>query len=364
MKSRVAVLGACGTSGFAWIAQSVLCSLTDHPFFDVVAMVAEEKDQEGKIFGESLQGWYEERPLLASYQELPILPADGQVLRAKAGVDLVISALPGYLSQRLDTQLAASGMPVVSESPGLREVPNIPLITPEINANHLDIIPQQQAYNGWNQGFIVANPACTITILALPLKPIMDHFGIKRVILVTLQALSGAGPTGIPGMGIVDNLIPYIKLEEEKVTLEGKKIMGEVSGDEIRPAHFPISATCTRLPITDGHTGAVFVECEKPVSVEQAAAVMAEFKGVPQALNLPSAPANPILVTDLPDRPQPRLDRMADGGKAVTVGRIRLDDALPNGLKFVVTGHNRFRGTFGNTMMIAELLHQQGFLSS
>lgn len=252
MKSRVALLGACGTTGFTWIAQSVVCCLQDHPYFDLVAMVAEKEDQEGKSFRDCIQAWYEEHSLQDSFLDLPMLPADGHTLREEAGVHLVISALPGNLSKKLDTQLAASGMPVVSESPGLREVQNIPLITPEINADHLAIIPQQQAQNGWDRGFIVANPACTITILALPLKPIMDHFGIKRVILVTLQALSGAGPTGIPGMGIVDNLIPYIKLEEEKVTYEGKKIMGEVSGDEIKPAKFPISATCTRLPITDG----------------------------------------------------------------------------------------------------------------
>lgn len=364
MKSRVAVLGACGTSGFAWIAQSVLCSLKDHPYFDVVAMVAEKKGQEGSTFGESMLGWYEERTLHDSYRTLPILPADGKVLRDKVGVDLVISALPGQMSKRLDTQLAATGMPVISESPGLRDVPNIPLITPEINADHLAIIPKQQAHNGWDRGFIVANPACTITILALPLKPLIDHFGIERVLLVTMQAISGAGHAGIPGLEIIDNLIPYIKMEEDKVTLEGQKIFGQISGDEIRNAPFPVSATCTRVPIIDGHTGAVFVECSNPVSVEDVATVMAEFHGLPQELGLPSAPERPILVTDLPDRPQPRLDRTADGGKAVTVGRIRLDEALPNGIKFVVSGHNRFRGTFGNTVLIAELLHRQGYLSS
>lgn len=364
MKSRVAILGACGTTGFAWIAQSVLCSLVDHPYFDVVAMVAAKKEQVGRPYGECFIEWYEQRTLHESYRELPMLPADGKVLRDKAAVDLVISALPGNLSKRLDTQLAATGMPVISESPGLREVPNIPLVTPEINADHLAIIPQQQAHNSWDRGFIVTNPACTITILALPLKPILDHFGIERVILVTLQAMSGAGPTGISGMSIIDNLIPYIKLEEEKVTTEGRKIFGQVSDDGIENASFPVSATCTRLPIIDGHTGAVFVECSKPVSVEDVAAVLADFQGLPQELDLPSAPKRPVLVTDLPDRPQPRLDRTADGGKAVTVGRIRRDEALPNGIKFVVTGHNRFRGTFGNTVMLAELLHRQGYLSS
>jgi aspartate-semialdehyde dehydrogenase len=364
MKLRVAVLGACGTTGFAWIAQSVLCSLKDHPYFEVAAMVAEENDQEGKTFNQSMYAWFEDRAYHESYRKLKMFPADGRILRQEAGIDLVISALPGPLSKKLDTRLAASGMPVISESPGLRDVPNVPLITPEINPEHLQVISTQKTQNGWDNGFIVANPACTITVLALPLKPIHDHFGIKRVLLVTLQALSGAGPAGIPGIDIIDNLIPYIKLEEEKVTSEGKKLFGELSGDEIKPAAFPISATCTRLPITDGHTGAVFVECGRPVSVEEAASVMSEFEGIPQALKLPSAPIKPVIVTDLPDRPQPRLDRMADHGKAVTVGRIRVDDALQNGLKFVVTGHNRFRGTFGNTIMIAELLYRQGYLSS
>jgi aspartate-semialdehyde dehydrogenase len=363
MKSRLGILGACGSSGFAWIAQSVLCSLEDHPYFEVVGMVSENQGQEGSTFGESMAGWYEERPLQEAFKELPMLLPDGKVLREQLGIDLVISALPGYLSKVLDTQLAASGMPVVSESPGLRDVPNIPLITPEINPDHLEIISEQQKSNGWERGFIVANPACTITILALPLKPLLDHFGIQRVILATMQAISGAGHAGIPGLDIIDNLIPYIKLEEEKVTTEGQKIFGNVFGGEIKNAEFPISATCTRLPITDGHTGAIFVECSQPVSVNEAASVMREFSALPQELGLPSAPVRPLIVTDRLDRPQPRLDRYTDAGRAVTVGRIRPDEALTNGIKFVVMGHNRFRGTFGNTILLAELLHKQGYLS-
>jgi aspartate-semialdehyde dehydrogenase len=329
---------------------------------DLVGFVAQREEDEGKQFADALVDWYEDRPISPGVEKLPVMPADGGVLREMWDVQMVLSALPSSLSRQLDTQLAATGMPVVSESPGLRDEPDIPLITPEINPEHLKLIPIQQGGRGWDRGFIVANPACTITILALPLKPILDAFGIERVLIVTLQAMSGAGPSGIPGMGIVDNLVPYIKLEEEKLSSEGRKILGDLEDGRVSAANFEISSTCTRLPITDGHTGAVFVQCSRSVTVDQAAEAMAAFRGLPQELGLPSAPEMPIIVTDVQDRPQPRLDRGIGDGKVVTVGRIRLDQALPNGIKFVVTGHNRRRGTFGNTLLNAELLVAQGLV--
>jgi aspartate-semialdehyde dehydrogenase len=361
-KVRVALLGACGTTGFAWVTHTLMGDLENHPYFELVGLVAEKPEYEGRTFGECMEGWYEERPLKPEYRALKLLPPDGQVLRRDAGIGLVISSSLPDVSKRLDIQLAASGMPVVSESPGLRDVDDVPLIVPEINADHLAIIPQQKQHRGWKDGFIVSNPVCTITVLAVSLKPILDAFGIERVIVTTLQALSGAGRNGIPSMLMLDNLVPYIGTEEEKLFSEGSKIFGSLQDGRVAPASFPISATCTRVPVLDGHTGAMFVQCKKPVTVAEVAQVLRDFRSVPQELGLPSAARQPILVTDVPDRPQPRLDRNADGGKAITVGRIRLDAATPNGVKYVVVGHNRQRGTHGNTLLNAELVYKKGLL--
>jgi aspartate-semialdehyde dehydrogenase len=356
-RMKVAVCGACGSTIFGWIAQMVLCDLEDHPYFEVAGMVAEQSIHVGRTFAQAKQEWFENRPLRPEYEALRMLPPDGAELREE-GIGLVISCLPPARSQKLDGQLAETGMAVVSESPGWRGEDDVPLVVPEINPDHLSVIPAQQEKRGW-KGFIVSNPACTITILALSLKPLVDAFGVKRVLLTTLQALSGAGWTGIPSMAIIDNVIPYIVKEEEKLRDEGAKILGRLEVGRVKSAGFEISATCTRVPVLHGHMGAMFVECARAVTVEEVVAVMRGFAGLAQELDLPTAPQRPLVVRDEPDRPQPRLDRDT---RAVTVGRIRLDPATPNGIKYVVLGHNSLRGTVGNTLLNAELLYKKGLI--
>jgi aspartate-semialdehyde dehydrogenase len=361
-KLNVAVLGACGKGGFAWIAQSIIVELFNHPYFQVVAGITERLSLQGKKLNQGLIKWYEERPLLPEISDLPLLPPDGDLLRKTKNVDLVISALPPQLSRRLDIKLASSGMPVISESPGLRAEPDIPLITPDVNADHLDIIAIQKDRRGWDRGFIVANPGCTYTILALALKPILNKVGIKGAVITSMQAISGAGPEAISGLAIIDNVVPYIPQEEDKLAIELPKILGKINDDKFIPHDIALSSTCCRVPVLDGHTMVVSIECETPINYEDAIDAWRSFVGDPQVMSLPSA-SDPVLdVVEAKDRPQPRLDRMVGQGRRVMIGRVRTGGALENGLTFVVVGHNRYRGTFGNTILNAELLYRKGLV--
>ncbi|OGV95904.1 aspartate-semialdehyde dehydrogenase [Microgenomates group bacterium RBG_16_45_19] len=361
-KINVAVLGVCGRGGFAWIAQSILHELENHPFFQVTAVITERSSREGMKLCEGLDSWYEDHPLSSELAELSLLPPDAEVLRSNSNVGLVISALPPQMSQKLDLQLAAGGMPVLSESPGLRGELDIPLITPEINADHLQLIPAQQRQRGWSKGFIVANPGCTYTILALAIKPILDRVGIDGAVITTMQAISGAGPDAIAGMAIIDNIIPYIPQEETKLETELSKILGKFDGDKILPAEITWDATCCRVPVLDGHTAVVALECKKPISIEEAIEAWNSYSGLSQSKGLPHSP-NPIIEVMMDDdRPQPRLDRMNGLGRSITIGRIRENKTIRNGITFIVVGHNRLRGTYGNTILNAELLYQSGLL--
>jgi aspartate-semialdehyde dehydrogenase len=360
-KTRIALLGPCGTTAYAWAAQILLNDLQDHPYFELAGLVAERSEDVGATFRTTMRHWFEERPLEPQYENLRILPADGDLLRSREDVRLVISSLPPDLSTELVGCLAATGMPVVSASYVWRDQDDIPLVVPEINPDHLSIIPAQKQRHNWD-GFIVSNPVSTITILTLSMKPILDAFGIERAVITTLQAASGAGPGGPPAMAMIDNLIPFIPAEEEKINSEGRKIFGSLEADRIKPADFQISATCTRVPTRFGHMGAVFVQCRRPVTAERVAEAMRDFVAAPQDLGLPSAPPRSIIVTNVFDRPQPRPDRSPGNGKAVMVGRIRLDQAFSRGVKYLVTAHHLLRGTAGNNLLNAELLYKKRLL--
>ena len=220
---------------------------------------------------------------------------------------------------------------------------------------------RKQARRGW-RSFIVTSPNCTSNALILALKPLKDEFGIRRVIVSTMQALSGAGWTGVPSMAITDNVIPYIRNEEEKVEREALKILGEFDGSKIIPADLKISASCHRVNVLEGHLEAVFIDLKSSADPEEVIEAMRRFRGKPQELRLPTAPEKPIIVRDEPDRPQPRLDRYAGDGMAVVVGRVRRDPALENGVKFLVLGHNTIRGAAGNAVLNAELAIAEGYI--
>jgi aspartate-semialdehyde dehydrogenase len=277
-----------------------------------------------------------------------------------AGVELVLSALPGPHAKQHDPQLAAMGFPVVSESAGLRLEPDVPLIVPDVNADHLPLVRRQRTTRGWDRGWIASSPVCTAVIAAIAIKPVLDAFGLSAGVIATLQALSGAGPTGVPAMMIVDNVLPFIADEEDKLVKETRKILGRFTGDAIEPLAAPLAATCTRVPVRDGHTEAITLGLGREADLTAVADVMAAYRGRAQELALPSAPAVPVVVRTESDRPQPQLDRDVDCGRVVSVGRIRRHDAFPNGVAFVAVGHNHDRGTVGNAVILTELVAQEG----
>jgi aspartate-semialdehyde dehydrogenase len=240
---------------------------------------------------------------------------------------------------------------------------DVPLLIPEVNPDHIGIIGHQRHARGWKRGFIVTNPNCTTVGLVLALKPLADQFGLKLVSVVTMQALSGAGYPGVPSLDILDNVIPYIGGEEDKVETEPRKLLGALQGNAFRLAEFAISAQCNRVAVRDGHLEAVSVSLQQPgVSVEQVIAAMASFRALPQELNLPSAPPQPVIVRREHYRPQPRFDRDAGRGMSAVVGRVRPCPIL--GFKFVVLSHNTIRGAAGAAVLNAELLRVKGYLAA
>jgi aspartate-semialdehyde dehydrogenase len=239
---------------------------------------------------------------------------------------------------------------------------DVPVLVPEINSSHLELIKVQRKQRGW-KGFIVTKPNCTTAGLVMTLKPIDDLYKVRRVIVTTMQAVSGAGFPGVPSLQIVDNVVPYIKDEEEKLIKETRKILGRLEDGAIKDNDLTIAASCNRVPVIDGHTESVYIETEKTIQVEEAKSSMASFKGLPQELKLPMAPENPIIVMEENDRPQARRDRNAGSvpGMSVVVGRVRrgLDS---NSLQYTLLSHNTIRGAAGNAILTAELLYKLGYL--
>ncbi|MFN7105250.1 MAG: aspartate-semialdehyde dehydrogenase [Pyrobaculum sp.] len=331
------ILGATGLVGQRYVQM-----LARHPWFEVVGLAASEKNA-GKTLTQV--GWtLEESP--------PPQVADMKIEKLEVEkvprVDFVFSALPSEIATKIEPELAARGQVVVSNASNMRLDPDVPLVVPEINPDDFKLVEEQRRQRGW-RGAVVKKPNCTTTILNLPLKPILDRWGISRLYVATMQAVSGAGYAGVPSMAIVDNLIPHIRGEEEKVVAETRKILRR---------EVDMAVTTTRVPVLDGHTEVAYVETERDFEIEAVAEVLANFRGLPQELKLPTAPERPVEVRIQPDRPQPRLDRWAGGGMAVVVGRLR--KVAPRRLAFVVLGHNTIRGAAGNSILTAELMAKTG----
>ena len=347
-KKRVGILGATGTVG-----QRVIHMLRHHPYFEVTALAASDRS-EGKRFVE------------ACHWKLPFEIPDAvknikvQAIKPPLDCDVVISSLPSDLALETEGAFAAAGYPVISNSSSYRMHPDVPLVVPEINPDHLDIIPQQKKNRGYDKGYIVTNPNCTTIGLVMALAPLAQAFGLEAVMMTSMQAISGAGYPGVPSMDIVDNVIPHIGGEEEKVEEEPQKILGKLGALEIEAADFKVSAQCNRVAVQDGHLESVRVKLLKPTTVEEVAAVLAAFTGLPQELKLPTAPARPIIVRTEADRPQPRLDRDAEGGMATVVGRISKDTIFD--FKFTLISHNTIRGAAGAALLNAELLVAKNYL--
>jgi aspartate-semialdehyde dehydrogenase len=293
---------------------------------------------------------------------MPSAAADLTVEVAQPGraPHLVFSALDAAVAGDVEADFAAAGHLVASNARTYRLDDTVPLLVPEINAEHVALLDAQAAAKAW-RGHIVTNPNCSTVVLTTALAP-LRHFGLRSVVVTTLQAVSGAGYPGVPSLDILGNVIPFIAGEEEKIESETRKILGRFAGDRVDPHPVSVSAHTTRVPVVDGHTEMVSVAFDEPPPLEDVAAALINFRGAPQELGLPSAPPRPVVVLDEPNRPQPRLDAARDGGMAVTVGRLRRCPVFH--VKFVALGHNTIRGAAGAAMLNAELMAVQGRLEA
>ncbi len=347
-KISVGVLGATGMVG-----QTIVQSLTNHPWFEVTEVAASEKSA-GKPYEEVMQSRWNIN------SEMPEYARNLMVKECKPNLncDVVLSALDSSVAHSIEEDFARAGYAVSSNAKNHRMDPDVPLLIPEINADHINLIKSQQKSRGW-KGFMVTDPNCSTIQLAIALKPLMDSFGVEKVIVTTMQALSGAGYPGVPSMDIIDNVIPYINDEEEKIETEPLKILGKISGDKISNAKFAISAQCNRVAVRHGHMQCVSVKLSKNAEEKQIISALNNFNPL-RSLKLPSAPQHPIVYSNGNNRPQPKLDVNAGGGMTVTVGRLRECSILD--YKFVVLGHNLVRGAAGAAILNAELLKVKGFL--
>lgn len=347
-KYRVGILGATGTVG-----QRFIQLLENHPQFEITALAASFSSQ-GKAYVEAcvwrLPG---EMPLKARAMivEAPRPPLD---------CDFVFSSLPGDVARETEASFAREGYPVISNSAAFRMDEDVPLLIPEVNHEHLSILDAERKNPERKAGIIVANPNCSTIMLAMALAPLHARFGVEAVVVTTMQAISGAGYPGVSAMDITDNVVPYIKDEEEKIERETLKILGQVKERRIEAAVFPVSAQCHRVNVLEGHTAAVRVRLSQKAAIEDVRDALASWTSLPQELRLHSAPSRPIIVRDEIDRPQPRLDRDASRGMSVTIGRIQPDNVLD--YRFVALSHNTIRGAAGAAILNAELLIAKDYL--
>lgn len=351
---KVGVLGATGMVG-----QRFIQLLDGHPWFEV-SHVAASENSAGKAYAEAVEGrWHLPTPIPASVRNLVVGNVSDTAAAAKA-CSFVFSALETEAARVYEEKYAEAGLPVVSNASAHRHTKDVPMVMPEINPGHLEIIPKQQKNHGWKKGFIVVKPNCSIQSYMAPLFALRE-FGIKHVIVTTMQAISGAGHPGVASLDIADNVIPFIRGEEEKSEWEPLKIFGRISGSEIAYDNsIKISAHCNRVPVIDGHMACVSVSFEKRPSREEVIRAWQSFKAEPQQLKLPMAPSQPIIYTDDPARPQTRLDRDNGRGMATTVGRLRDCNVLD--YRFVGLSHNVIRGAAGGAILTAELLKAKGMV--
>lgn len=361
-KIPVGILGATGMVG-----QRYIQLLENHPWFEVTLVAASTRSA-GAAYGEAVHGrWQMDTPVPPAVMTLTVQDA-ADVSRVSEHCRFVFSALELDSKddlRELEKKYAAAGLPVVSNASAHRSGADIPMIVPEVNADHLSLIPFQKKHYGFESGCIVTKPNCSLQSYVTPLWALMKAgYDIQNVCVTTLQAVSGAGYPGVPSLDVVDNVIPFIGGEEEKTEQEPLKIFGTIDNEYFVPKEgITISATCTRVPVVDGHTACVSIQFRgaKP-SIEEIKKIWGEFRGVPQERDLPSAPRVPIIYREEDNRPQPRKDRNTEHGMAVTVGRLRPCSVFD--YKFVALSHNTIRGAAGGGILNAELLVSEGIIQS
>ncbi len=347
-KYPIGILGATGMVG-----QRYIQLLENHPWFEITWLAASDRSS-GKPYGEAAK-WRLDTPLPERVAKMMVSPAD------PAGAPKIIFAsVDAAFARELEPKFAEAGCAVLSNSSAFRMTPNVPLVIPEVNADHLHLIEEQPSRKQ-SGGYMVTNPNCSTIGLVMALKPIEERFGIEQIFVTTMQAVSGAGYPGVASMDILDNVVPYIGSEEEKMEAETLKLLGKLNGPHVDPLAARITAHCNRVPVVDGHTECVSIKLAKPATREELLAAWNEYKPL-AGKDLPFAPAQPVHFADQPDRPQPRLDRNREKGMAVTVGRLRPCSLLD--WKFVLLSHNTVRGAAGATILNAELLASLGKLET
>jgi aspartate-semialdehyde dehydrogenase len=357
---KAGIVGATGIVG-----QQFLVALKDHPWIQTAALAASEKSA-GRIYKNAITDvrsgamhWFCQEPPAEEIMDMPVQNAAGMDISA---LDIIFSAIESDQARTLEPEFARE-KPVVSTASAFRYDEDVPILIPGINSDHAKLINVQRRSRSW-KGFIAPIPNCTTTGLAITLKPIYESFGVNAVIMTSMQALSGAGRSpGVIGLDILDNVIPFIANEEEKVQRETQKILGSFAGNSLNPAKFNVSCTCTRVNVREGHTESVFISTQRACEVDEVASAMRTYRCPANESELPSAPERMIIVRDDPFRPQPRLDRDVEGGMATVVGRIRKDNALKNGIKYVLVSHNTKMGAARGAVLVAELLIRDGYMS-
>ena len=347
-KIPVAVLAATGSVG-----QRFVQLLDGHPWFEVVTLTGSDRSI-GRAYGETCH-WILNDPMPEWAKTMLVTSSTPESTSAR----LAFSALPTDTAKQVEPQFAQAGLMVCSNASAYRQEADVPILLPEVNADHAEIVEVQRRKRGWTGG-IVTNPNCTSTGMTVALKALLDGFGLKRVFAVSLQAISGAGYPGVASMDIIDNVIPNIEGEEAKVEWEPRKMLGSFKGERIELADFRISAQTNRVAVSDGHIVCLSFELGRKTDLEELSAVLSSFQPPQAAQGLPSTPKPVIVVRTEADRPQPRLDRMTGGGMTTVVGRLRPDALLE--YKMVVLSHNTVRGAAGGAIYNGELIVQLGLM--
>ncbi len=347
-KISVAVLGATGMVG-----QRFVQLLSDHPWFELTAVAASER-RVGLEYGDTCK-WVLDGAIPEKAVKLKLQPT-------QPGLDarIVFSALPSEWAREVEPDFAKAGYIVCSNASAYRTTPDVPLLIPEINYDHLQLIDAQRKQRGW-KGLIVTSPNCTTTGIALPLKPLHEKFGVEKLFAVTLQAVSGAGYPGISYLDIQDNVIPYVSGEEEKIAEETRLLLGNMAAGQRKPAEILISAQANRVSVREGHTVCISVGLKIKASLEEVITALKEFKGNSGMPQLPTSPKQILVVRDEVDRPQPRRDRDINAGMSVVIGRVRECPLLD--YRMVTVSHNTLRGAASGSILNAELLVAEGFIS-
>jgi aspartate-semialdehyde dehydrogenase len=346
-KIPVGILGATGVVG-----QRFIQLLEHHPWFEVAWLAASDRS-EGKLYSDAAR-WRLKTPLPPAVAKMKVSPATPE-----GAPKIVFAALDSAIAAELEPRFAEAGCAVVSNSSALRMQEDVPLVIPEVNGDHIKLI-DIQSWRKKSGGYVVTNSNCSAMGLVLALAPLHQRFGLDTVMVVTMQAVSGAGYPGVASLDILGNVIPFIKNEEEKMEEETQKLLGKLNGSRISPGAFAVSAQCNRVAVEDGHTESVSVRLKTKAKAEEIIDAWTSFRAEPQALKFPTAPERPVVYLDASDRPQPRFDVDLGGGMTTVVGRLRPCSVFD--WKFTVLSHNTIRGAAGAAILNAELLKVKGYL--